>query len=239
MAATTVQRRPKWLGEHCTRHGATSILRGTKFEAGWLIANHDGRLMAYPDGGFNSATTAINGGPLQVPGADANGGLRLIAKRKSVSFSLQNGAAVAVAVLQNGVLLTCPVASTTANSARQAIAGNAEAAQLVDVATTGTGLGFVAVIAQSSVPCVTLFGVSKVPVDASTMATDTPIVVGSALEAQGDTGVFGLLYSDAPHPGQCVDVINNNEVSPVRTYLCLTVECVSVLEDLAFCEVGE
>lgn len=239
MAATTVQRRPKWLGEHATRHGATSILRGTKFEAGWLIACHDGRLMAYPDGGFNNALTAINGGPLQVPGADANGGLRIIAKRKSVSFTLQNGASVAVSVLQNGVLLTCPVASTTANAARAALAGNAEAAKLIDIGVTGSGLGFVAVIAQTAVPCVTLFGVSKVPVDASTMATDTPIAVGSALEAQGDTGCFGLLYSDAPYPGQYVDIINNNEVSPVRTYLCLTVECKSVLEDLAFCEVGE
>jgi len=239
MAATTVQRRPKWLGEHATRHGATSILRGTKFEAGWLIACHDGRLMAYPDGGFNNALTAINGGPLQVPGADANGGLRIIAKRKSVSFTLQNGASVAVSVLQNAVLLTCPVASTTANAARAALAGNAEAANLIDIGVTGSGAGFVAAIVQTSVPCVTLFGVSKVPVDASTMATDTPIAVGSALEAQGDTGCFGLLYSDAPHPGQCVDIINNNEVSPVRTYLCLTVECKSVLEDLAFCEVGE
>jgi len=239
MAATTVQRRPKWLGEHATRHGVTSILRGTKFEAGWLIACHDGRLMAYPDGGFNNALTAINGGPLQVPGADANGGLRIIAKRKSVSFTLQNGASVAVSVLQNAVLLTCPVASTTANAARAALAGNAEAANLIDIGVTGSGAGFVAAIVQTSVPCVTLFGVSKVPVDASTMATDTPIAVGSALEAQGDTGCFGLLYSDAPHPGQCVDIINNNEVSPVRTYLCLTVECKSVLEDLAFCEVGE
>jgi len=239
MAATTVQRRPKWLGEHATRHGATSILRGTKFEAGWLIASHDDRLMAYPDGGFNNALTAINGGPLQVPGADANGGLRIIAKRKSVSFTLQNGASVAVSVLQNAVLLTCPVASTTANAARAALAGNAEAAKLIDIGVTGSGTGFVAAIVQTPVPCVTLFGVAKVPVDASTMATDTPIVVGSALEAQGDTGCFGLLYSDAPHPGQCVDIINNNEVSPVRTYLCLTVECKSVLEDLAFCEVGE
>ena len=106
MAATTVQRRPKWLGEHCTRHGVNNILRGTKWEAGWLIASHDDRLMAYPDGGFDNATTAINGGPLQVPGADANGGLRLIAKRRSITFALVNGT-LGLSVAYNNIVLTC------------------------------------------------------------------------------------------------------------------------------------
>jgi len=238
MAATTVQRRPVWLGEHATRHGATSILRGTKFEAGWLIACHDGRLMAYPDGGFDNALTAINGGPLQVPGADANGGLRIIAKRRGVTFTLVNGT-LGVAVTFNSVVLTCPVASTTALAAKQYLLERHSVAELIDVGFSGTGGGLVAAIALSSVPCVTLFGVSKVPVDASTMATDTPIAVGSALEAQGDTGVFGLIYNGAPFPGCKVAVINNNEIALTRTPLCLEVECVSVLEDLAFCEVGE
>mgnify|MGYP003557419867 FL=1 len=238
MAATTVQRRPKWLGEHCTRHGVNNILRGTKFEAGWLIASHDDRLMAYPDGGFNNATTAINGGPLQVPGADANGGLRLIAKRRSVTFTLVNGT-LGVSVTYNSIVLTCPVASTTALAAKQYLLERHSVAELVDVGFSGTGGGLVAAIASTAVPCVRLFGVSKVPVDASTMATDTAIVVGSALEAQGDTGVFGLIYSGAPFPGCKVAVINNNEISVTRTPLCLEVECVSVLDDLAFCEVGE
>lgn len=238
MAATTVQRRPKWLGEHATRHGATSILRGTKFEAGWLIACHDGRLMAYPDGGFDNATTAINGGPLQVPGADANGGLRLIAKRRNITFALVNGT-LGLSVANNNIVLTCPVASTTANAAKQYLLERASFDELADVAITGTGGGLVAAIAATAVPCVTLFGVSKVPVDASTMATDTAIVVGSPLEAQGDTGCFGLIYNGAPYPGCKVAVINNNEISVTRTPLCLEVECVSVLEDLAFCEVGE
>lgn len=238
MAATTVQRRPKWLGEHATRHGATSILRGTKFEAGWLIANHDGRLMAYPDGGFDNALTAINGGPLQVPGADANGGLRIIAKRRNVTFTLVNGT-LGVSVTNHSIVLTCPVASTTALAAKQYLLERQSVAELVDVAFTGTGAGLVVAIASTAVPCVRLFGVSKVPVDASTMATDTPIAVGSALEAQGDTGVFGLIYNGAPFPGCKVAVINNNEISVTRTPLCLEVECVSVLDDLAFCEVGE
>jgi hypothetical protein len=238
MAATTVQRRPKWLGEHGTRHGATSILRGTKFEAGWLIANHDGRLMAYPDGGFDNALTAVNGGPLQVPGADANGGLRIIAKRRNVTFTLTNGT-LGVSVTNHSIVLTCPVASTTALAAKQYLLERYSVAELIDVGFSGTGAGLVATIASTAVPCVTLFGVSKVPVDASTMATDTAIVVGSALEAQGDTGCFGLIFNGAPYPGCKVAVINNNEVSTLRTPLCLEVECVSVLEDLAFCEVGE
>ena len=53
------------------------------------------------------------------------------------------------------------------------------------------------------------------------------------------SGVFGLIYNGAPFPGCKVAVINNNEISVTRTPLCLEVECVSVLEDLAFCEVGE
>ena len=238
MAATTVQRRPKWLGEHCTRHGVNNILRGTKWDAGWLIASHDDRLMAYPDGGFDNATTAINGGPLQVPGADANGGLRLIAKRRNITFALVNGT-LGLSVANNNIVLTCPVASTTANAAKQYLLERASLYELADVAVTGTGAGLVAAIASTAVPCVRLYGVSKVPVDASTMATDTAIVVGSALEAQGDTGVFGLIYNGAPFPGCKVAVINNNEISITRTPLCLEIECVSVLDDLAFCEVGE
>lgn len=237
-AATTTRRRPAQGSNPVPRHGAIKALRGASWKIGWLLAAHDERIMPYPDGGFNSAAslalTVLQGGPLSVTGADANGALKMIALRPNVRFQLANGASTSVVVTRGAantdILLTCAVASVTSAVAARALLDNAQAKELIDVAPSGTGAGLVAVFAQTAVPHVRIYGISGGDVDNSGAATDLSLEYGSAGEV-ALTGKF--LFSGSASGGtfsvpQCGAFIDNQTVAACQQPLQLRAEICGV-----------
>lgn len=188
-AATRMRHVSERGGSACDRAGLGYILDGTKWYRGTILVGHGDRMMAYPDGGFNNANTPAQGGPLQVAGADANGGLRFIAKQPAVSVLLsQSGAGSAVtsvAVVDTGTGLRVEVTSNlsaTAATVQAAMLGNARVAGLVDVAFTGTGLGVSGTLVETAVPFVRLLGLANGDVD----ATAADIVADVEIENPND-----------------------------------------------------
>lgn len=237
-AATSIRRRPAQGSNPVPRHGAVKALRGTAWKQGWLLAAHDERIMNYPEGGFNSAAslalTVLQGGPLSVTGADANGALKMIALRPNVRFQLANGASTSVVVTRGAantdILLTCAVASVTSAVAACALLDNAQAKELIDVAPSGTGAGLVAVFAQTAVPHVRIYGVAGGDVDNSGAATDLSLEYGSAGEV-ALTGKF--LFPGSASGGtfsvpQCGAFIDNQTVAACQLPLQLRAEICGV-----------
>lgn len=243
MAATTEKRKIIESGTSgADRRGPGYVLRGARWKRGWVMVGHDDRLMPYPDGGFNNATAAASGGPLQVAGADANGGLRLIAKEAKVKFaSIVSGAGTtrSVRVFASGgfkvVELTAQL-SVTANDARSTILAHAEAAALVDVAVTGTGAGAVADFSTpTAVPFVRLLGLAISEADYSETLTDTEIEIREDAPFCQRFGVLGLKMAAAfAVPGRKY-VLDNQTATETNTPLLLPIHCVEVDADLAFC----
>lgn len=248
MSAATGLRRVNWRGlSHPARQGVTKALRGSHWYPGWIIAAHNDRLMAYPTGGYDSAVTVANGGPLPVPGADGNGGLRIIARAANVNFILANGVvseptvAVVIAAGIYAITVTATVASHTAAAVVAAIRSHALAYKLIDITATGTGLGLVATFAETIVPHVRLFGVARSEVDVSDqtsadVALDTldPSFISRLIE----TGELGLLYASAP-PVPCeVEIEDNQTMSIAWAPLRLQTRCVDVEDGLAYCQIG-
>ncbi len=243
MAAATSQVEMKESGASCAdRQGPNKVLAGAAWKRGWIMCGHDDRLMPYPTNGFNNADTPAAGGPLQVAGADGNGGLRLIAKQPSVSAVLsQSGAGTAVtsvAVVDTGTGLRVEVTSNlsaTAAAVQSAMLGNARVAGLVDVAFTGTGLGVSGTIVETAVPFVRLLGKAVAEADFSDEVADVDIEVLADAPYTQRFGVLGLMMAAAfAVPGRKY-VLDNQTATENYAALLLPIHCVEVDEDLAFC----
>lgn len=192
-AATRMRHVSERGGSACDRAGLGYILDGTKWYRGTILVGHGDRMMAYPDGGFNNANTPAQGGPLQVAGSDADGGLRLIAKQARVKyFQIRVGAGTAVtglAVVDGGTTRNIVVTanlSTTADTVYQALKANAAVMELLgDVFYTGNGTGIIADSAGgvlADVPFVRLLGLANGDVD----ATAADIVADVEIENPND-----------------------------------------------------
>lgn len=245
MAAATDQVRITIQRNRASRADAnvTKALRGTKWKRGWFLVAHDDRLMPYPTGGFNSAVTAANGGPLQVAGADANGGLRLIAKQPNVRFVMNvsgAGTTVSTVVVDAGttqdVVVTANI-SVTAREAQRSILANAHAAMLVDVGTTGTGAGAVADFAtETAVPFVRPYGWATSEVDVTGEASD--VVLDPLAQLGAVEYGIGRLLTDGTvmTPGQ-VFLTDNQTVTTNYAALLLPLHCDHLFDGDAYCEV--
>lgn len=246
MAAATSQVEMKESGASCAdRQGPSKVLRGAAWKRGWIMCGHDDRLMPYPTNGFNNANTATAGGPLQVPGADGNGGLRLIAKEPGVRYvQLGSGAGSAVAsitVTDTGTTRQIYVSmnlSATAATVARALLAHAEASKLVDVGFTGTGGGIVADIGTGtpeSVPFVRLLGKAVAEADFSDKVADVDIEVLADAPYTQRFGVLGLQMAAAfSVPGRKY-VLDNQTATENYAALLLPIHCVEVDDDLAFC----
>lgn len=249
MTAIATLRRPVWRGPHSPRHGVTTILRGASWKAGWVIVAHalagtGDRLMPYPTSGFNSAVTAANGGPLQVPGGDVNGTLRVIAKIPNARFYMPTtgaGSAAAVQVTHGSVttVIVTIGSATTALTVWQAVRAHAEANEVVDIGLAGTGASLAVAISTTDAPYVRIYGVARADVDNSAdLTTDATLTLGTPEEACGDAGQYGLEMSDsgsAPGPAYLVD---NQTVTFLKAPLLLPTPCRSIENGLAFCDLA-
>lgn len=245
MAAATDQVRIIIQRNRASRADAnvTKALRGTKWKRGWFLVAHDDRLMPYPTGGFNSAVTAANGGPLQVAGSDANGGLRVIAKQPNVRFSNTvsgAGTAITVTVEDAGstldVLVTCNT-GVVARDAQRAILAHAQAASLVDVAFTGTGGSAVSNFGTATaVPFVRPYGWATSEVDVTGEAGD--VVLDPLAQLGAVEYGIGRLLTDGTvmTPGQ-VFVSDNQTVTTNYAALLLPLHCDHLFDGDAYCEV--
>lgn len=223
--------------------GVTKALRGTKWKRGWFLVAHDDRLMPYPDGGFNSAVTAANGGPLQVPGSDADSGLRVIAKQPNVRFSNTvsgAGTAITVTVEDAGstldLLVTCNT-GVVARDAQRAILAHAQAASLVDVGFTGTGGSPVSNFpTPTAVPFVRPYGWATSEVDVTGEASDVTLDPLSQLGAV-EYGIGRLLTDGTVMTPGTVFLTDNQTVTTNYAALKLPLRCDHLFDDDAYCEV--
>lgn len=225
------------------RQALASILAGTKWYRGTIVVGHGTRMMAYPTGGFNNANTPTAGGPLQVAGADANGGLRLIAKQPNVRFQMNvsgAGTAVTTTVVDAGTTQDVTVTANTgviANEVQRSILGNAHAASLVQVGTTGTGAGAVANFGtETAVPFVRLLGLANGDIDASADVADVAIDNPCDYPYTVRYGVLGLEMAAAMSaiPGPKF-VTDNQTVTENYAALLLPINCDEIDDGLAFC----
>lgn len=223
--------------------GLPKILAGTKWYRGSILVGHGDRMMVYPTNGFDNTDTAADGGPLQVAGADANGGLRIIAKEAKVKYAqVVSGAGTArsVRVYSSGgfqvVELTAQL-SVTAEVARTALLASAEVAALIDVAATGTGLGVLADsgVTPLSVPFVRLLGLANGDVDASADVAD--VTVDDVLDYPYTIrrGVLGLEPAAAFSLSGRKYVLDNQTVTENFAALLLPIFCDEVDDGRAFC----
>jgi hypothetical protein len=245
MAAATEQVRIIIQRNRASRadEGVTKALRGTKWKRGWFLVAHDDRLMPYPTGGFNSTVTAANGGPLQVPGADANGGLRFIARQPNVSVQLglsgAGTAVTAIVVEDTGTGIKIDITanlSAVANTVARAILAHAQAAALVDVGVTGTGLGIVAAILEAAVPFVRPYGWADSEVNVEDQVSDVTLDPLSQLGAV-QYGIGRLLTDDTVKTPGPVFLTDNQTVTTNYAALKLPLRCDHLFDGDAYCEV--
>lgn len=243
--ATTLQRRIEFSGAFEGVPGLAKIVRATAYKRGWIMVGHDDRMMAYPTGGFNSATASTGGGPLAVAGADANGGFRVIAKEPNVSFQIGPGASTVVTVTNSltlkVVLLTGPGASLTAAEGVQAVQSNAEANKLVDLTYTGTGAGLIAVAAATSVPWVRILGVAGGEFDATDVTGADTALDKFAHYAQIMQGSIALVPDSTTPPvaGQVGWIKDNDTVTADWAPLLLPVFVDKISGGMAFCRLPQ
>lgn len=252
MTATATLRRPLWRGPHSPRHGVTKILRGASWKSGWVILAHglasvNDRLMSVPDGGFNTAVTAANGGPLQVAGADANGGVRVIGKVPGLGYSqtIAGAGAVAVSILYNTLGFAVEVnvsvpAATTAVSVCVALQSS-QAADLLDASYSGSGAGVAVTAAVAAVPFVRVYGVARADVDnTSDVVNDNDLLRGTPEEACGDAGLYGLEFTGTAYAPALAYLIDNQTVAFIRgaTGLYVQVPCRFIDDGQAFCDLA-
>lgn len=222
--------------------GLAKVLRTAVYRRGFVIVGHGDRQMPYPTNGFNSTAAAVDGGPLQIAGADVNGGLRAIAKQPNVRFSLANGAALAISVVDAGTTLditvVCPVATTTAAVLAAALNAAADVAALASFTFTETGAGLVAAFGVSGVPWVRVLGLATGAFDASDwpIGTDEP-ADPNAVGVSVYGGELGLEMDDTTPPiaGQICYLIDNQTVTGNHAALALPVLCVEIRDGQAMC----
>lgn len=243
MSAATQQRRINSMGDTLREMpGLSKVLRGVVYHRGCVLVGHGDRQMPYPTGGFNSAIALVDGGPLQIIGADANGWLRAIAKQPNVRVSIVNGASLAIVVGDPGpnvlISVTCPVASTTAAVLASALNGNAEVAALASFAFTGTGAGFVLEWDAATIPWVRVLGLASGPFDSSAWpsGSDEPCAP-NAVGVTAFVGELGLEMDDSAPPaaGQICYLTDNQTVSANFSALALPLRCVEVRDGQAMC----
>ena len=243
MSAATQQRRITAMGDTLREMpGLSKVLRGLVYHRGCVLVGHGDRQMPYPTRGFNSAALLADGGPLQIAGADINGGLRAIAKQPNVRVSIVDGASLAIVVGYPGpnilIAVTCPVASTTAAALASALNGSAEVAALASFAFTGTGAGFVLAFSWSEIPWVRVLGLASGPFDSSAWppGTDEPCDP-NAVGVTVYVGELGLEMDESSPPaaGQVCYLNDNQTVSANFSALALPLCCVEVREGQAMC----
>lgn len=242
MAAAEKLRRPAWRGHsHPARMGVSKALHGAHWYPGWVMVAHGDRLMPYPDGGFDNAVTAANGGPLQFAGADANGGLRVIAHRPNVQFQIAPAADLSVLTTLSGgkwiVIVSDDAMANSANDVESLVRGHAHARELIDIAHTGTGAGLVAAGGPTDVPHVRLYGISRAEVDVSAEVADVELGEAS-IAAMCEVGEYGLFIDGDDGPPTGMGVMDNQTATYTPEPLMLPVHCVEERDDLAFCQVG-
>lgn len=243
MAAATKARSVTQRGTSgADRPGLASILAGTKWYRGTIIVGHASRMMAYPTGGFNNANTAAAGGPLQVAGSDADGGLRLIAKQPNVRFvNTVSGAgtAITVTVVDGGTTLDVTVTCNTsviARDAARAILGHAHAASLVDVGFTGTGGSAVSDFSTpTAVPFVRLLGLANGDIDASADVTDQTIENPHDYPYTVRRGVLGVVPDASMSVPATKYIVDNQTITENYAALLLPIFCDEIDDGLGFC----
>jgi hypothetical protein len=243
MTAATSLRRPEWLGHsHPARMGVSKALRGSHWYPGWVMVAHNDRLMPYPDGGFDNAITVANGGPLPVAGADANGGLRVIAHQPNVQFAITADTDLSVETVVSGgkwaVIVRADVTAHSANDVERAVRGHAHARELIDIAHTGTGAGLVALFVAADAPHVRIAGVARAEVDASSEVADVELGAAS-IGAMVEAGEYGLFIDGDDRPTAIMGIKDNQTATYLPLPLMLPVRCVEQRDDLAFCRVGQ
>jgi hypothetical protein len=87
--------------------------------------------------------TAEQAQALLLTGVDANGGIKVTAKRQGVRIKLANGGAEAIAVSGLDITATLNSGTSTASTTKTLIDGSASAAALVSIAVTGSGAGVI------------------------------------------------------------------------------------------------
>ena len=242
---TALATQTRWTKHGCgqrPRHGVTKVLRGASWKSGWLIVAHDDRLMPYPDGGYNSAVNKANGGPLAIAGnsGDANGGLRFIALADNVRVSIANAASLSIQIATatyTEVQINAVIGTTTGWDVFFAVQRHGLASRLIDVAFTGTGLGFVgAQVSAVAAPFVRLYGVAQGEVQSTDASNDLSFVEGEGPEVC-EYGVFKLPVSAAiAAPGRAY-VLDNNTLQPLPAPLLLPVPVRGYDDDQAIIEI--
>ena len=244
MAAATKARSVTQRGTFgADRPGLASILAGTKWYRGTVVVGHGSRMMAYPTGGFNNANTAAAGGPLQVAGADADGGLRLIGKRPSVQYiQTLAGAGTAVTdveITDGGTTLVIAVSanlSATASTVVNALRARADVMDLIDVTYRGTGGGIVATLgAAQDVPFVRLLGLANGDIDASADLTDQTIENPHDYPYTVRRGVLGLVPDAAMSLPATKFIVDNQTITENYAALLLPIFCDEIDDGLGFC----
>lgn len=236
MSAATLQLRwTKHGGGQRVRNGVTKVLRGASWKSGWVIVAHNDRLMPYPTGGFDSAVTIANGGPLNIAGADANGGLRVIAKLPKVRLTVtRGGGSNSLTILYssgtNVDVLIVLTNTATAQDAHILIRSNADAMRYLDCNYTGNGGGVAGAQSVVDVPHVRLYGISQSEVQNSDASNDLDFVEGDQAEVC-EYGMFKISSTavlSVPAKGFLSD---NQTVQPLAAPLLLPVHVVGYDED--------
>lgn len=195
-----------------TRRSPAKTLRGAHIFVGALCAFHDDgvssgtRLMPVTD--LQNANTPAQGGPLQVAGADANGGLRLFAKVPHVTLIIATtgttpvvGVTFPTGASAPNVAVAC-ANTTTASEIVQALMANAAARELLQVYYTGNGSGVAGTIGATAVPYYRLAGWAKREYDNSSDASND-LAVAEIIEL--DTGI-GFVDNDTTDAVSADDV---------------------------------
>jgi len=194
-----------------TRRGGSLILRSVHVFVGALCFFHDDQVAAsprlMPARSLNNSNTPAQGGPLQVPGGDIDGTIRVIAKMPAVQFYMPtsgggSAAAVTIAYAATYVRVIVTIGSgTTALTAYQALRAHADAMRFIDVALAGTGASAAVAITATAVPFIRVAGFAKKEWDNSGASTD--LAVTEIIEL--DTGKC-FMANDATDPASVSDV---------------------------------
>jgi hypothetical protein len=197
-----------------TRRTPGIILRGARLYQGSLAFLHDdgtngARLM--PAQFLNNANLPAAGGPLQVAGADGNGGLRFIARRPNVKIGIATSGTgtdiVAPVTVSYGASVSIAFtvgSNTTALIFREEAMANAEVRSLLDIGFTGTGASVMGTVASSTkVPFVRIAGVMKEGFDNSGNASADLVVTDRIVDV--NTGCVSMV-NDTTDPASAADV---------------------------------
>lgn len=223
---TNIERRPnRW----ATRR-AGQILRGAHIYRGSLCLEHNGRAMPAVTMDVAAATRTVDqGGPLNIAGADANGGLRVIAKIPAVTISVTNGGAYAVALSKtdHSIAITAVVASETAASLVARLMGDARIARMIEVTYTGTGAGLIAAVGSTGVPYVRWLGMASFEYDNSANAsTDTALPAAYQEFSYGEHWILqGTVNAQSYSPGP-VAITDDSTAQVILEPLKPTLNCV-------------